>query len=94
MPHCRRSDGQGESGQEPAEEQPREQKPRADLGTLLGRLALLGLASPFMELESNPFWGAMGLLILFVGIRIAWKITAGRPFGIYGPFADSPPASP
>jgi hypothetical protein len=87
-------DGQGESGQEPAEEQPREQKPRADLGTLLGRLALLGLASPFMELESNPFWGAMGLLILFVGIRIAWKITAGRPFGIYGPFADSPPASP
>jgi hypothetical protein len=60
----------------------------------LGRLALLGLASPFIQLSGNPFWGAMGLLILFFGIRIAWRIAAGRPFEIYGPFSDSAPTSP
>jgi hypothetical protein len=51
----------------------------------------LGLTSPFIQLSGNPFWGAMGLLILFFGIRIAWRIAQGRPFGIYGPFVDSPP---
>src|SRR5882672_8678457 len=63
-----------------------------DLGRL-GRLAWLGLTSPFLELSGNPFWGAMGLLIHFFGIRIAWRIAEGRPFGIYGPFVDSPPLS-
>jgi hypothetical protein len=63
------------------------------LGTWLGRVALLGLASPFIELTGNFFWGAIGLLILFWGMRIAWRITAGRRFEIYGPFADSSPAS-
>ena len=51
---------------------------------------MLGLASPFLELQSNPFYGAMGLLILFVGLKIAWKITAGKPLQIYGPFHDRP----
>jgi len=86
-----------ESGQRPVEPAPRAAKPQMSLEkvvTWLGRVALLGLASPFIELSGNPFWGAMGLLILFFGIRIAWRIAAGRPLGIYGPFADSPPASP
>jgi hypothetical protein len=61
-----------------------------NLGALLGRLALLGLASPFSQLQGNPFWGAMGLLILFFGMRIAWRIAEGKPFGIYGPFAYAP----
>jgi hypothetical protein len=65
----------------------------AKLGRIAGQLALVGLTSPFIELENSPGWGAMGLLILFVGIRIAWRIAAGRPFQIYGPFADSPPSS-
>lgn len=83
-----------ESGQRPPEPQPapRAEKPQVNLGTWLGRLALLGLASPFLQFSGNPFWGAMGLLILFFGIRIAWKITAGRPLGVYGPFAFAPPA--
>ena len=55
--------------------------------------ALMGLASPFTQLSGNLFWGAMGLLILFFGMRIAWRIAAGRPFGVYGPFANAPPAS-
>jgi hypothetical protein len=58
-----------------------------------GKLALLGLASPFIELSGNLFWGAMGLLILFFGMRIAWRIAAGKALQIYGPFADSPAAS-
>jgi hypothetical protein len=62
-------------------------------GTWLGRAALMGLASPFTQLSGNLFWGAMGLLILFFGMRIAWRIAAGRPFGVYGPFANAPPAS-
>jgi hypothetical protein len=87
--------GQGSGQQQPeAQPAPRANGPRMSLGTWMGRAAVLGLASPLIQLTSNPGWGAMGLLILFYGIRIAWKITAGRPFEVYGPFADSPPASP
>ena len=64
-----------------------------DLGTWVVRLAMLGLASPFYELSGNPFWGVMGLLILFFGIRIAWRMTAGQQSGIHGPFAGSPTAA-
>ena len=48
-------------------------------------LALLGLASPFLELQ-DPMHGAIGLLILFIGIRIAWRLTAGTDLQIVGPF--------
>ena len=58
--------------------------------TWLGRVALLGLASPFIQLSNNPLWGGMGLVILLVGIRIAWKIAEGKPFQIFGPFDSSP----
>jgi hypothetical protein len=65
-------------------------RPQLSLGAWLGRLALYGLASPFLELQGNAFWGLMGLVILFVGMKIAWKITAGRPMEISGPFTYSP----
>jgi len=81
-------------GQQPDGEPAPRARPSTDLGTWLGRVALIGLASPLIQLSGNPFWGAMGLLILFWGMRIAWRIAAGRPFGIYGPFAVSPPTSP
>jgi hypothetical protein len=85
-----------ESGQRPREPQPapRAKRPPVSLGTWLGRVALIGLASPFIQLQGNPFWGAMGLLILFFGMRIAWRIAQGRPFGVYGPFADAPATNP
>jgi hypothetical protein len=76
-----------ENGQPPQNSVP--QQPAAkkmSLGAALGSLALLGLASPFLELQ-NPVQGLIGLVILFVGIQIAWKITAGRPaLNIEGPF--------
>jgi len=55
------------------------------LGTVLGGLLLAGLASPFLELQGGVS-GIIGLVILFVGIRIAWKITQAPPLDIRGPF--------
>jgi len=51
----------------------------------LAILALLGLASPFLEL-AEPASGVLGLIILFVGINIAWKMTAGSKISVMGPY--------
>ena len=51
----------------------------------LGLLALLGLASPFLGLTTG-FSGIIGLVILFVGMQFAWRITAGSRVVIDGPF--------
>jgi hypothetical protein len=56
-------------------------------GAAIGYLALLGLASPFLELQ-DPFHGIIGLVILSVGIRIAWRLTAGSETQILGPFEN------
>jgi uncharacterized membrane protein len=67
-------------------------------GSVLGSLILLGLASPFLELQQDPANAAIGLLILFVGMQFAWRLTAGTELGaIMGPFANrsataAPPA--
>lgn len=58
------------------------------LGGFLGYILLMGLASPFLELE-NPVSGALGIIILLVGIRIAWQMTAGKSVEILGPFNRS-----
>jgi hypothetical protein len=60
-------------------------KPKMGLGAALGMLAIAGLASPFLELQ-DPVHGIIGLVILLVGIRIAWRITAGLKVDILGPF--------
>ena len=62
-------------------------KPKPSAGAALGMLALLGMASPFLELAGDPFHGLIGLVILFVGIRIAWKTAEGSHVpSIAGPF--------
>jgi hypothetical protein len=61
------------------------------IGSAIGMLTLAGLASPFLELQ-DPLHGAIGLIILFVGIRIAWKLTAAAKLDILGPFSNSAPA--
>jgi len=68
-------------------------KPGINLAKALGLLVLVGLASPFLELQ-NPFNGALGLLILFIGINIAWRLTAGPKIEILGPFAASTSPAP
>src|SRR5438552_2749871 len=49
-----------------------------------------GVASPFLWLTLNPLNGIIGLVILLVGIRIAWKMTAGTSqLQIHGPYEVS-----
>jgi len=52
----------------------------------IGTLTMIGLASPFLELAEGGS-GFIGLIILFVGMRFAWKMTAGRGnLKVEGPF--------
>ena len=66
--------------------------PNFDLARV-GKLAMLGLASPFLDL-SELTHAVIGLIILFVGIRIAWRLTAAKRVNIVGPFTDAVPAAP
>jgi hypothetical protein len=66
--------------------------PRMSPLKALGVLTMVGLASPFLDL-SNPMHGVIGLIILVVGIRIAWRLTAGRAVNIVGPINDPAPAT-
>ena len=79
---------EAESGQSHSQgPRPQNQQPtKMSAGAAIGKLALFGLASPFLEVMGNPFGGLIGLVILFVGIRIAVRITAGRPAEVFGPF--------
>ncbi len=86
---------EAESGRRSSQPVPQPTAPRMSFGTRLERAVVLGLASPFLEL-----WGhgpsiswLIGLVILAVGMRIAARLTAGRPAEIYGPFNDSPQPS-
>lgn len=45
------------------------------------KLLAVGLISPFLELQADPGHGLIGLLILIVGLRIAWKMTASKVLG-------------
>jgi len=65
--------------------------PRTSLARAIGTLAVLGLASPLLEL-ANPMHGIIGLIILLIGMRIAWQLTAGKPLDIAGPLAEGAPA--
>ena len=67
--------------------------PKKSLATALGTLALIGLASPFLEM-ADPMHGIIGLIILLVGLQIAWKITAARKLDIAGPLNEAAPAAP
>ena len=60
-------------------------KPRMSLANAVGLLVLVGLASPFLELQ-NPLNGALGLLILFNGFNIASRLTAVPKIDVRGPF--------
>jgi|ERR1044071_1165508 uncharacterized protein (DUF983 family) len=68
-------------------------KPKPSMGAALLTLLALGLASPFLELQ-DPLHGIIGLVILLVGIRIAWQITVGsKRADIQGPYEVSTAAS-
>jgi membrane-associated phospholipid phosphatase len=61
------------------------------LTSAAGALLFAGLTSPFLELTEGVS-GLIGLVIIFVGIRIAWKMTGAPPLEILGPYqANAPP---
>jgi predicted histidine transporter YuiF (NhaC family) len=64
-------------------------KKHMSLGAALLQLTFVGLTSPFLDLAGDPFHGLIGLVILVVGIRIAWKLTAGTETQIFGPFENA-----
>jgi hypothetical protein len=75
---------------QPDQSQP---KPKLSFGAAILQLLVIGLASPFLELQ-DPLHGIIGLIILMVGIRIAWQITAGsRRANIDGPYENSSAAT-
>ena len=94
------------TAQPPVQAQPRPAPRAADYGAVIARLAFLGLASPFLELGQNPAMGLIGLLILAIGMRIAWQITGAPSLPpVAGPFRNAsasaapapstpPPAAP
>lgn len=75
--------------------EPRPKAERMSRLEAIGHLALLGIGSPFLEIwEGGPNFGSMiGLLILFFGVQIAWRLTAGVKVAVYGPFETPPPRS-
>jgi hypothetical protein len=69
-------------------------RPKVSIVVVLFRLTLLGLASPFLKLifTRSPL-ALVALVIIFIGMRYAWRITAGKSATeIIGPFRTSPPA--
>ncbi len=81
-----------ESSAQDAEQSEAQATKPANLGAAIGKLALIGLTSPFYALKEGTS-GLIGLVILFVGIQIAWRTTAGKPVEISGPFDNLAPAS-
>jgi hypothetical protein len=91
-PHAQQPAPSASQTEQPAADEaivapPASSNPRKPLNipALLATLAFVGLASPFLALQ-DPIHGLIGLVILFVGIRIAWQLTAGPKLDILGPF--------
>jgi hypothetical protein len=69
--------------------------PRKSGLVLLLYLVYIGLASPFLELGQDPVHGAIGVIILLVGMRIAWQLTSMSDHAqIVGPFKNDSTAAP
>ena len=84
---------QQSSGETESQPNQTQAKPKLSFGAAVLQLVVIGLASPFLELQ-DPLHGIIGLIILLVGIRIAWQITAGsRRANIEGPYENSSAAT-
>lgn len=51
----------------------------------LPQLLVWGIFSPFIEVTAG-ITGLIGLVILFAGIRFAWRTTAAKPLVVSGPY--------
>jgi len=53
----------------------------------LFELAKLGILSPFTRFQDSGASALIGLFILFIGLRAAWRMTSGIPGAVHHPFA-------
>jgi hypothetical protein len=81
--------GSGDSSPQAPDAQGASSHQRPSLGMALIMMVGAGLASPFLEL-ADPVHGIIGLVILAVGIRIAWRMTAMRKLVVDGPYSSAP----
>jgi hypothetical protein len=58
----------------------------ADWSSVLPAVLISGLASPFLHFGGNPVSAGINLLIIFIGLRIAWQLTMAKPLYVAGPF--------
>jgi len=68
---------------------PAQQRPPIGAPAALGYISLFALASPLLWLQS-PFQGSIAILVLIVGVVVAWQITAAKRSEIIGPFRNNP----
>jgi hypothetical protein len=66
--------------------------PSGHLLTVAIRLLPVGVTSPIRDMRS-PVHGLINLVILFVGLQIAWRGTAAASATVEGPFRLTPAAS-
>ena len=59
----------------------------------VAELAITSIASPILDLR-DPVHGIIGLIILFVGIRFAWRFTAAPALNVSGPYRRRPLGPP
>jgi hypothetical protein len=50
-------------------------------------LAKYGIESPFLRFQDSAGSAILGLFILFIGLRAAWRMTSGVPGAVRHPFA-------
>jgi hypothetical protein len=58
----------------------------ASLSTVLPPIILAGLASPVTRFQTDPVNGGIHLVILLIGLGIAWRLTKVKPHYVAGPF--------
>jgi hypothetical protein len=46
-----------------------------------------GFSEPFLEFQDSPGSAILGVFILFIGLRAAWRMTSGLPGSVRHPFS-------
>jgi hypothetical protein len=63
------------------------EQPIALTFTTIVNLIVLGFERPFLRFATSAGGAAIGLFIIFVGARAAWRMTSGDPAAVRHPFA-------
>jgi len=61
-------------------------RPPIHFATVAKDLILLGIASPIVGLE-DPVEGIVGIVILLIAMRIAWRVTRTKAVSVFGPYS-------